>query len=121
VPFRPDWTAHQPDPRFDEYRDRVARVFRGQDRVGALFVSIEPTATVLGGQLWWRRWSPTRDSLWIWILLDGDYTDDFVRDDRIEMQLADFDAGRFLVRGEELLLSWLSKEDSVRAKDEIFG
>ncbi len=39
VPTKPDFSRHSADPRFDPYRDRVARLYRDGREVGLAFVN----------------------------------------------------------------------------------
>lgn len=120
MPRRPDWSQHEPNPRFAPYRDRVAHVTRDGERVGLLLVRVEPYATLEGGFLWWRRWT-SHDALWLWMTVDGRFEDDFVHADRVEGELRDWSRGLFRYRGEVLRLEWLSSEKSQQLRRSGFG
>lgn len=69
MPLSPDFSQHRPDPRFDRYRDRVGRLFRSDREVGLVLVEVHPYAEVVGGWLWWRRWGPSLDALFLYTTL----------------------------------------------------
>lgn len=121
MPRKPDFTRHQPDARFDAYRDRVGRLFRGDDEVGLALVQVEPYAMSSGGHLWWRRWEASRDHLWIWTVVDGQFSDSLLPDDASGDELADYAAGRFRHYGESLRIDWLDADESRRLRLSEFG
>jgi hypothetical protein len=119
--LRPDFSRHRANPRFDEYRDRVGRLFRGESHVGLVLVRVEPYALQAGGHLWWRRWSTTRDRLWLWSVVDRRFSDDVLPNDAVEDELADYDAGRYRHDGEILRVEWTTAEESARLRADEFG
>lgn len=120
VPHRPDWSQHAGDPRFDGYRDRVARVQSDGQDVGHLLVRVETYATVEGGYLWWRRWA-VRDALWLVMRVHGRLEDHLLHADRLEGELRDWGRGLFRYRGAVLHLHWTSPEESARLRRSEFG
>jgi len=118
---RPDFAQHQPDPRFDRYRDRVGRLFRDRDEAGLVLVVAEPYAELIGGRLWWRRWTRTRDVLWLWTLVDGQHSDTVLTDDEASQEeLLRYDEGRFDYYGESLRVVWTDPEESARLRQGHF-
>jgi hypothetical protein len=120
MPLRPDFTQHRPDPRLDRYRDRVGRLFRGGNEVGLVLVQAQAEAEQVGGRLWWRRWGPTRDALWLWTIVDGEFSDHWVADG-LDEELASYGQGRFLLAGEELSVRWADVEESASLRRSAFG
>jgi hypothetical protein len=121
MPRRPDFSRHRQDPRFDRYRGRVGRLLRGSDEAGLVLVIVEPYAEQVGGHLWWRRWGPTHDLLWLWTVVDGQYSDSLVPDDASEEELHDYDTGRYLHYGEDLTVLWMDADGSKRLSAAHFG
>ncbi len=121
MPLRPDFSQHRQDRRFDRYRDRIGRLFRGPDEVGFVLVAVEPYAEQSGGRLWWRRWDRTRDLLWLWTIVDGQFSDDLVPDDASEDELQEYDEGRFSHYGETLRVQWTDPDESKRLRASQFG
>ncbi len=119
--MRPDFSQHRPDPRFDRYRDRVGRLYRGEDPVGSVLVRVEPYATQVGGHLWWRRWGCTRDLLWEWTVVDGNFSDTLVPEDAADEVLADYDSDRFDYYGEAMRVVWMDASESGRLRTLDFG
>lgn len=110
--LRPDFTQHRPDPRLDRYRDRVGRLFRGDNEVGLVLVQVQAQADQVGGRLWWRRWGATRDALWLWTIVDGKFSDHWTSSEGLEEELAGFGAGVLLFVGEELSVRWVDEAES---------
>ncbi len=121
MPLRPDFTHHRQDPRFDRYRGRVGRLFRAGDEVGLVLIEVEPYCEQVGGHLWWRRWGPTQDLLWVWTIVDGNFSDALVPADASEAELRDYDAGRFNYYGEPLAVAWTDPPESNRLRSTQFG
>ncbi|MDP9460812.1 MAG: hypothetical protein M3Q22_11390 [Actinomycetota bacterium] len=121
MPLRPDFSQHRQDPRFDRYRGRVGRLFRGDDEVGLVLVEVEPYSEQVDGHLWWRRWGRTRDVLWVWTIVDGTFSDSLVPDDGSEDELGDYDAGRFSHYGETLGVLWADPAESKHLRASQFG
>lgn len=118
MPLRPDFSGHRPNPRFDRYRDRVGRLFRGDNEVGLVLVEVGPYSEQIGGWLWWRRWGPSRDMLLLYIIIDGRFSDAVVQD--AEEKLAEYDAGHFRYYGELLHVRWTSVEESAQLRSSWF-
>lgn len=118
MPRKPDWSQHPDDERFSSYRDRVARLYRGDDEVGLLLVRVKPYARATSGHLWWRRWVE-QDLLWLRTTVDGKQEDHVVHGDLVVSELRDYRRGVFRYHGEALRLSWTSPEESawLRAHD----
>lgn len=121
MPLRPDFSQHQPDPRFDRYRDRVGRLFRGDDEVGLVLVLVEPYAQGRSGRLWWTRWDRTGDILWLWTIVDGRFSDDLVPDDVSDEELRRLDQGLFPYYADDLRVVWLNRNDSARLRSLEFA
>ena len=83
---------------------------------------MEPYSEQVGGHLWWRRWGGTQDVLWVWTIVDGNFSDALVPDDASEAELREYDAGRFgYYGGQTLLVVWLNREESKRLQVSQFG
>lgn len=121
MPLRPDFSQHRPDPRFGRYRDRVGRLYRDDDGVGWVLVLVEPYAVQVGGHLWWRRWGSTRDWLWEWTVVNGNFSDTYVPEDAADEVLADYDSGRFDYYGEALRVVWTDASESEKLRSLEFG
>lgn len=121
MPLRPDFSRHQPDPRFDAYRKRVGRLMRGDGEVGYVLVEVEPYSRQVSGHLWWRQWGPTRDVLWLWTIVDDHFSDHLVPDETSEDELRAYSAGRFEYLGERLRVLWTDTEESRRLRASQFG
>ncbi|MGN6244887.1 MAG: hypothetical protein ACTHQ3_14630 [Motilibacteraceae bacterium] len=85
-----------------------------------MLVQVASVADQIGGRLWWRRWSPTRDALGLLTIVDGRFSDHFLADD-VTRELDAYDAGRFEYVGETLSVVWLDREESARLRGEEFG
>lgn len=121
MPLRPDLAQHRADPRLDRYRDRVGHLFRDDEEVGLVLVLTQAYAESVGGYLWWRRWGPTQDLLWLWTVVDGQFSDTLVPDDVTEESLAAFDGCRYWYYGETLRVKWCDPEESARLRSSVFG
>lgn len=121
MPRRPNFSSHRPDPRFDRYRERVGRLFRADEEVGLVLVEVEPYAQQVGGHLWWRRWDTSRDVLWPWTLVDGNFSDSLVPDEAADYELQSYDAGVFEYYGEHLRVLWTDAEESRHLRSAQFG
>ena len=121
MPYRPDFAQHQPDEPVGRYRDRVGRLFRGDDEAGLVLVRISANAEQVGGRLWWRRWGPTKDELWLSIMVDGRFEDSWVQADQIPDELAAYDAECFLHYGQRLRVEWTDAEESAQLRASHFG
>jgi hypothetical protein len=121
MPLRPDFATHRPDSRFDRYRDRVGRLFRGDEEVGLVLVVVEPYAEQIGGYLWWRQWGPSWDALWLWTVIDGQFSDHWLTDETAAEELAAYDAGRYWHYGEVLRVRWTGREESAQLRSSEFG
>jgi hypothetical protein len=121
MPSRPDFSQHRPDPRFDRYRNRVGWLLRGPDEVGLVLVAVEPYAMQVSGHLWWKRWGSTRDWLFEWTVVDGNFSDTLVPEDAADKVLADYDSGRFDYYGEVMRVVWTDASESERLRSLEFG
>lgn len=121
MPRRPDFSQHRPDPRFDRYRERVGRLFRGEDEVGFVLVEVEPYAEQVGGHLWWSRWDTSRDVLWLWTIVDGAFSDTLLPEDAADEELQNYDAGLFEYYGEQLRVLWTDEPESRHLRSTEFG
>lgn len=101
MPWNPDFSEHRPGPRVERYRDRVGCLSRDGQDVGLVLVQVTPRAEQIGGRLWWRRWSPTRDALALLTIVDGRFSEHFLADDLAD-ELDAYDAGCFEYVGETL-------------------
>jgi len=72
------------------------------------YVQPDVLSTVIGGHLWWRRWSPPEEFVILWIRTpDHHDTDTWVLPDDLIGEVDDWDQGIFRWVGEVLQLSWL--------------
>jgi hypothetical protein len=120
VVWKPDWSQHTPDPRFDPYRERVGRLYRNGDEVGLLLARVDVRATAVSGHWCWTKWS-MYDSPWEWVILDGKFSDHVVGQDGAEGALQDYAAGRLQLYGETLRVEWTTPEESSVLREEPFG
>ena len=120
MPRKPDWSLHQPNHRLDEYRERAARLFRGEDEVGTLLVKVQPFAIQNSGHLWWKQWGPSIDVLWLLSVVDGRYDDSMGPADAVDEELHEFEAGRFHHYGEVLRAEWVSGDEAEKIR-QSFG
>jgi hypothetical protein len=121
MPWKPDFSQHRPEARFAGYRDRVGRLFRDHEEVGLLMVRTEPVSTQESGHLWWRRWGKPYEQLWLWTIVDGNFSDTLGPDDYADEQLREFASGRLLHYGETLRIQWVSEKDAERLRETQFG
>ncbi len=121
MPSRPDFSQHRRDPRIDRYRDRVGRLYRGEANVGFVLVVVERVAPQVGGHLWWKRFGSTRDWLFEWTVVDGNYSDTLVPEDTAGEVVADYDSGRFDYSGEVLRVVWTDGAESELLRRLEFG
>ena len=78
-----------------------------------MYVQPEVMSTVVGGHLWWRRWSPPQEFVILVIQTpDHHFTDDWVSPDELDDELYDWDQGRFLYIGETYQLTWLDDAET---------
>ncbi|MDX6208672.1 MAG: hypothetical protein QOE24_1063 [Frankiales bacterium] len=120
MPRKPDWSLHQPNHRLDEYRERVARLFRDEDEVGTLLVKVQLFAIRASGRLWWKQWGPSHDVLWLWSVVDGRFVDSMGPANAVDEELQEFEAGRFHYFGEVLRTQWLSGVEAEKLR-QSFG
>jgi hypothetical protein len=99
----------------------VGHLYRDGVEVGLLLVRVDVRATAVAGRLWWTKWSPTYDTSWEWVLLDGQFSDHVVAREHVEQALQDYAEGRYLLRGETLRLQWATSAESARLREEAFG
>ncbi len=121
MPAKPDFSQHVPDPRFDAYRDRAARLYRDGVEVGLAYVRVEAWAEVVGGHWWWKRWWRSVDVPHIFFVVDGDYSDTLGPPDANDEWLAEWSRDSFDYYGESLQPQWLSAAESERLRDAAFG
>ena len=103
----------------DPYRNRIVRLHRGGTEVGYVLVTVEPFSITTVAHFWRRRWGPTHDILWPWIVVDGKFSDSVLAQDATDGGLSDYDQGRFMHDGESLRVEWLGPEasDSIRKRE----
>jgi hypothetical protein len=99
----------------------VGHLYRDGEELGLLLVRVDIRATAVAGRWWWTKWSPTFDSVWEWVLLDGQFSDHVVAPEDAEQALQDYADGRYLLRGETLRLEWATPAESARLREEAFG
>ncbi|GII26524.1 hypothetical protein [Planosporangium mesophilum] len=110
------------DARLDPYRERAGHLFRGADQVGAVYIRVETWWTEIGGRLWWRRWSEPEEGVHGFLVDKGGAITDFLLDaEHLDDELADWNQGRFMYRGEVLHVSWLDDDASQRVRVETLG
>ena len=85
-----------------------------------MLVEVFAYAETVGGWLWWRRWGPSRDALFLLTIVDGECSDHVVQD-AVEEEVADYDAGRFRYYGESLLVRWTDAAESAQLRGSAFG
>ncbi|MFC0624185.1 hypothetical protein [Kribbella deserti] len=112
MPLRPQ----HPEPELPEalarYADRVAELSKAGRVVGYIRVEPEASSTQVGGRLWWRRWGPYRWAVRVWLSGAGLDPDAMVQPEDVPAELADWDAGRFRLRGDVLDLRWLAADEA---------
>ncbi len=64
---------------------------------------------------------PHTDVLWLWTVVDGQFSDDLVPDDTAEDELRDYDEGRYSHQGETLRVQWTDLDESKRLNAAHFG
>src|SRR5689334_1152907 len=121
MPLKPDWRLCTQDRRFDRYRNRVARLFRGDEPVGFLLVTAVPYSEVESGHLWWKSWSTPHEMLWTQSIVDGRFDDSPIPTSAQDEELGDYAAGRFRSRDEVLRAEWMSAGESVRLRETYFS
>jgi hypothetical protein len=89
---------------------------------GHVLVQTEPYAKAVRGHLWWRRWSQAREALWLWVTVDGAFTDHWLTEsDSIDAEIEAWDRGEFDLYGETIAAEWLTRKDSEDARASVFG
>lgn len=79
-------------------------------------------STHLAGRLWWRRWGPARDAIWIWTVVDGRFSDAYVTEpDRVFEESVMWDGGAFEHQSEVLAAEWLTGSDEDQVRAQVFG
>jgi hypothetical protein len=121
VSLKPDWRRCAQDRRFDRYRNRVARLFRGDKQVGLVLVTAVPYAEVESGHLWWRRWSTPYELLWTYTIVDDTIDDAPIPVPAQDEELDDYATGRYKFRGETLRAEWVSAGESARLRETHFS
>ena len=119
--LKPDWRLCLHDRRFDRYRNRVARLFRGDEEVGLLLVTAVPYAEVESGHLWWKKWSTPREQLWTYTILDGSIDEAPIAEPELDEELDDYASGRYRFRGQALRAEWTAGGESVRLREAHFS
>lgn len=99
----------------------MGRLYRNEKEVGLLLVRVDVRATPVSGHWWWTKWSPTYDSPWEWVILDGQFSDHVVGRDGAERALQNYAVGRFMLYGETLRVEWTTLDESFRLRQEAFG
>ena len=106
------WSAPK-DPlrhntRLDPYRHRGARFSRSPKQTGTFYVQPDALSTLVGGHLWWRRWSRRQEFVVLWIETpDGQDTDTWILPEDLDGEIDDWDRGVFQWLGEVYELTWL--------------
>ena len=109
VPWKPDWSDLQPDPRLDPYRNRAALLIRDGVEVGGLYAEPEYLAIQERGHLWWRSYTAPREILKLWWQVDGSDDDAWSDGEELTADLAGWRAGRFQIGGQQYECTWLSR------------
>jgi len=100
--------------RLDPYRHRAARFTHKSGRSGTFYVQPDATSTMLSGHLWWRRWSPLREFVILWIITpDHRDTDSWVLPVDLDGELDDWVQGVFRWIGETYRLTWLDDTETL--------
>ncbi|MEU4689979.1 hypothetical protein [Actinoplanes sp. NPDC023714] len=117
MPFHPPRVRADPDPRFDPYRERAGALSHDGEPFGVLHLRFETYWRILGGHLWWRRWSEPREQVDGYIALAHGGFDDFTQDtETIAGELELWSRGLFRYRGLLLTVAWLDDEASRLAR-----
>ena len=115
VPWRPPKAPAVRNHRLDPYRHRAARFSQDPGSIGTFYVQPDVLSTVVGGHLWWQRWSTPEEFVILWIQTpDHRDTDTWVLPDDLGTEIDDWDQGRFRWVGETYQLTWLD-DASTRA------
>lgn len=119
--WSPDPTAPR-DVRFDRYRNRVAGLSRGADVLGHVIFLTEVSSMLLGGHLWWRRWSLPLEVMAPRIqLADGRSSEPSMEESDIEEELELWGKDQFALGDQVLGLSWLTSEEALAVVPAVFG
>ena len=86
-----------------------------------MLVGVEPYAEARSGHLWWRRWGPSRDLPWLYMMVDGAFDDTVLPADAIQDEVRDWQAGRFRYRGEILIARWVPADEAAHLRRSQFG
>jgi hypothetical protein len=122
VPRRRDFSSHVTAPDVAQHDGRVARLLRDGLPVGHLLVQTQPYAEVVAGHLWWRRWGPTVDALWLWTVVDGRFVDTMVTEpDLVTAELQMWGRAECEHDGEMLTLRWLEPVEAAMVASSVFG
>ena len=98
----------------------MGRLFRGDEEVGLVLVLVEAYSKHVGGSLWWRRWAQPWDAVWLWTVIEGQFSDHWITDE-IDEELAAYDAGRYRHQGETLRVRWTVPEEAAHLRRSKFG
>lgn len=77
MPWRPAAQVER-NPELDAFRRSAATQWNGDRFAGHLICEVEPVYTLVGGHLWWRRW--TGREVVHGYEFNGDWFDDWVSD-----------------------------------------
>lgn len=117
----------RPDTRLDPYRNRAAELLRDGQIVGHALVLTEYVSTVLGGHLWWTRWTPYQEIPAVSIaLFDGYRLDDYWVhpadvSDELDTELHHWARNEMPLLGERLTTRWLDPAESLEVARNHFG
>ncbi|MBH5333276.1 hypothetical protein IHE55_00040 [Streptomyces pactum] len=114
--FRGKWPKPPTDARLDPYRRAAARLMNGDEQIGVLVIRVT-TWWWKEGPFWRRRWGNPRE-LPEWALSRvgtapqlPDFDDGVISADELDEELADWAAGNFRLRGQQLGLAWLGEKE----------
>jgi hypothetical protein len=75
-----------------------------------------------GGHLWWRTWSQPQEQIHGYLVTPSNVFEDFVvNGDDLNSEIAHWDAGLFLLRGDDLRVQWLDAATSQQVQSGVFG
>lgn len=114
-----------PHPRLGPYRRRAGRITDPEGAAGLIYVDVEVSSTRLG-HLWWRRWSPWRETVVLHVEYPDGELDDVYLDDELEGEIDSWDRGEFHGHPEEggptlFRVEWLNDEETVSVKAKLIG
>lgn len=117
-----------PHPRLGPYRRRAGRITDSTGCSGLIYVGVSVICTQVGGHLWWRRWSASREFVMLFMdYPDGRFDDAFLVED-LDAEIDTWQHGEFLghpFRDDEeptrYRLEWLDDQETARVRADFVG